>query len=362
MLIFDSHLDLAWNAVEWKRNLLAPVREIREAERSMNGIARGGNTVSYPELRKAEVFCCLATILTRKIVDGYPPFVPFEDDLTAVSAALSQVDHYKQMVKTSNLHQIFTVEDLSNHLSEWKKSDSRKPGFILSMEGADPILSIEQLLEWWNFGLRVIGLVHYGENQFSHGTGKTSGLKPLGKKLLKCMEQYGFILDVTHLTDQATWEAMELFSGPVLASHHNCRSLVPGQRQLTDEQIRMLVERNAVIGIAFDNWMLLPDWKKGVSSREMVTMAAVTDHIDHICQLTGSSANIGIGSDLDGGFGTEQSPIDLDTIADIQELIPLLEKKGYKPEEIEGIMFRNWADFFLRNLPAAESLLETEGK
>ena len=362
MLIFDSHLDLAWNAVEWKRNLLAPVNEIREAEHSITGIGRGSNTVSYPELRNAKVFCCLATILTRKIVDGYPPFVPFEDDLTAVSAALSQVDHYKQMVKMSHLRQIFSVEDLEDHLNGWEKSDCRIPGFILSMEGADPILSIEQLLDWWNLGLRVISLVHYGENQFSHGTGKMGGLKPLGKKLLKCMEQYGFILDVTHLTDQATKEAMELFSGPVLASHHNCRTLVPGQRQLTDEQIRMMVERNAVIGVAFDNWMLYPNWEKGISSREKVTMDAVANHIDHICQVAGSSVNIGIGSDLDGGFGTEQSPIDLDTIVDIQRLIPLLERRGYRAKEIEGIMFRNWSEFFTRNLPTAESLLETEGK
>jgi membrane dipeptidase len=176
------------------------------------------------------------------------------------------------------------------------------------------------------------------------------------------MEQYGFILDVTHLTDQATKEAMELFSGPVLASHHNCRTLVPGQRQLTDEQIRMMVERNAVIGVAFDNWMLYPNWEKGISSRDKVTMDAVANHIDHICQVAGSSVNIGIGSDLDGGFGTEQSPIDLDTIVDIQRLIPLLERRGYKAKEIEGIMFRNWSEFFTRNLPTAESLLETEGK
>jgi len=227
--------------------------------------------------------------------------------------------------------------------------NSKEPlGFILSMEGADPVLSPDQVHEWYTAGLRIIGPAHYGVSPYAHGTDTEGGLFPEGPALLKVMEEVGIILDVTHLADESFDEALDIYGGPVLASHHNCRALVPHQRQLTDEQIKRLIDRGAVIGSALDTWMLYPDWVRGQTTPEQagVKLEAVVDHIDRVCQIAGNARHAAIGSDLDGGFGKEQSPLDLDTIADLQRLPDLLRGRGYDSQAIEGIMYGNWVRFF----------------
>jgi membrane dipeptidase len=134
----------------------------------------------------------------------------------------------------------------------------------------------------------------------------------------------------------------------VLASHHNCRSLVPGDRQLSDDQIRALVRRDAVIGASFDNWMIRPGWTIGVSDPQTVSMEDIAAHTDHICQLAGDARHVGLGSDLDGGFGKEQSPRDLDTIADLHRFGEILSRRGYSDEDVAGVLYRNWVEFFRR--------------
>jgi membrane dipeptidase len=247
------------------------------------------------------------------------------------------------------LRWIKDAADLRNHVSGWKQNSEGQPlGFILSMEGADSVLSPDQVHEWWGAGLRIIGPAHYGVSPYAHGTGTVGGLFPPGKPLLREMEKVGMILDVTHLSDQSFDEALDAYSGPVLASHHNCRALVPDQRQLTDDQIKRLVARDAVIGSALDAWMLVPNWIRGESRPEIagVTLATMVDHIDHVCQLAGNARHAAIGTDLDGGFGREQSPCDLDTIADLQRLPELLRQRGYTGDDITGILHGNWVRFF----------------
>ena len=172
-----------------------------------------------------------------------------------------------------------------------------------------------------------------------------------GVALLKEFERLGMVLDVTHLSDTSMAEALEVFSGPVLASHHNCRVLVPGDRQLTDGQVRRLVSRDAVIGVALDAWMLHPGWERGRTSPQVVGLEACADHIDHVCQLAGTTRHSGIGSDLDGGFGTEQTPHDLDTIADLQKLAGILDRRGYKRADVEAIFHGNFLRLFTQALP-----------
>jgi membrane dipeptidase len=165
-----------------------------------------------------------------------------------------------------------------------------------------------------------------------------------GRELVKEMDSLHMILDVTHLTDEGFLEALDIFKGPVWASHHNCRSLVQHQRQLTDEQIKILIERSAVIGGVFDTWMLTNNWERGKDDPKQrgVNLEKLIDHYDHICQIAGNSLHIAIGSDLDGAYGKEQSPYDLENIADLQQLNGLLQKRGYSREDIENIFFRNW--------------------
>lgn len=357
MLIFDAHLDLAWNAIDWNRNLLLPVKDIRqhEIQHDMQGKGRGMNTVSFADMRRGEVGICIATLLPRLYrPDLMPAIQRYEHMEAAQAAAYGQMAYYRALEKEGELRWIKDADTLRDHVDRWKVVDdpsTEKLGFILSMEGADPILSPAEVEEWFEAGLRIVGPTHYGVSPYGHGTATEGGLFPAGRELLKEMERVGMFLDVTHLSDQCFDEAMELYHGPVLASHHNCRSLVPNQRQLTDDQIKRLVERGAVIGAAFDTWMLYPDWQRGTTKIDdaKVTMATVVDHMDHICQLVGNANHVAIGTDLDGGFGKEQSPSDLDTIADLQQLVGILQARGYSQEDIEGIFHGNWVRFFMSN-------------
>jgi membrane dipeptidase len=216
------------------------------------------------------------------------------------------------------------------------------------MEGADPVLTPGQVEEWFNAGLRIIGPAHYGPSPYARGHDMTGGLFPQGPALLKEMERVGMILDVTHLSDQCFFEAVDIYGGPILASHHNCRALVDNPRQLMDEQIKRIVQRGGVIGTALDAWMMVPGWMRGQSKPEEAgaKLEIMVDHIDHVCQLAGNTRHAAIGTDLDGGFGREQSPYDLDTIADLQRVPEMLRRRGYKEQDVEQIMYGNWVRFF----------------
>jgi membrane dipeptidase len=348
MLLFDAHLDLAWNALDWNRDLQQSLAGIRQAEQGMTGKARGRNTVSFPEMRRGRVGVCIATLLARLLRDTMPPIQRFRSMISAYAAAQGQLAYYDALVETGYLRWITDWPGLETHVRQWLSPESAEApiGFILSMEGADPVLSPDQVSEWWEAGLRIIGPAHYGPSPYAHGTGTEGGLFPPGPALLKAMAEVGMVLDVTHLSDESFDEALEIYGGPVLASHHNCRALVPDQRQLTDDQIRRLIARGAVIGAALDAWMLYPGWIRGETQPEVVGLEAMIDHIDHVCQLAGNARHAAIGSDLDGGFGTEQAPRDLNSIADLQRVPDMLRERGYSSEDIHNICYGNWVRFF----------------
>jgi membrane dipeptidase len=350
MIIFDAHLDLAWNAIDWNRDLRLPVEQIRRAEQGMQGKGRGCNTVSFPELRRGKVAVFIATLLPRLLRPNLMPAIQRYSSMPAAyAAAYGQLAYYRALEQEGLLRWIKDAATLDAHVKAWQRdehSTTEPLGFILSMEGADSVLAPDQVEEWWNAGLRAIGPAHYGVSPYAHGTGTEGGLFPPGPALLKEMERVGMILDVTHLSDQCFDEALDIYGGPVLASHHNCRALVPDQRQLTDAQIKRLVGRGAVIGTALDDWMLYPGWVRGESNPELVKLEAMVDHIDHVCQLAGNARHAAVGTDLDGGFGREQSPCDLDTIADLQRVPEMLRRRGYKDGAVEGVMHGNWLRFF----------------
>ena len=136
-------------------------------------------------------------------------------------------------------------------------------------------------------------------------------------------------------------QAMDQYDGPMIASHANCRAFVPGDRQLSDEMIKALIAHDGVIGAVCDAWMLSAGWKKG-DENSSVTLTTVANHIDHVCQLAGNADHAGIGSDLDGGFGAEQSPSDLNSISDLHKLLLILKDLGYSDNDVEKIAHGNW--------------------
>jgi len=362
MIVFDAHLDLAWNALDWNRNLQLPCAAIRQIEKDAGETekGRGANTVSFPDLRRGKVVTFVATVLARLFRPGIiPPIQLYSQSEAAFGAAMGQLHYYRGMAQQGHLRLIQDWPSLEAHTAAWKADEdslTRPLGVILSMEGADAILRPDQVPEWWDAGLRIIGPCLYGVSPYGHGTGTEGGFFPAGRQLLGEMERVGMILDVTHLSDQCFDEAMELFGGRLLASHHNNRTLVPHQRQLTDEQTKKLIARGGVIGHAFDVWMVVPNYVRGAhvlpspsergAGGEGVPLERIADHIDRVCQLAGNARHAAIGSDLDGGYGREQSPSDLDTIADLQRLPDILARRGYSQTDIEGIMHANWIRFF----------------
>jgi membrane dipeptidase len=353
MLIVDAHLDLSMNALQWNRDLLRSVHTIRTLEQSTPGKGRAQGTVAYPEMRRGRVALTIATLIARST--GKPvPYIDYASTAQAYGMAHGQLAYYRGLETQGHIRIIEDVPTLDSHMQEWQEWDASHAeiteqtpalGFVISMEGADPILMPDQLQEWWDAGLRLLGPTHYGTGRYAGGTGTELGLTEIGVKLIQEMDRIGMLLDLTHCSDQSFWEALEHYSGPVLASHNNCRTLVPHQRQFSDEQLRAVFEHNGVIGAAFDNWMLYPGWINNQTPNTVVTIADVVNQIDYICQLAGNSRHAGIGTDLDGGYGREQSPSDLDTIADLQRLAGMLEERGYSSGDVQNIMHGNWVRF-----------------
>ena len=347
MLIIDAHLDLAWNALQWNRNIQHSVYTIRTGESNLSGAGRGQGTVALPEMRQGRIALCFATLLARSTGRSIQN-IDYSSPYQAYAVAQGQLAYYRALGEAGKVRLVANKKELDEHIDswlDWEQDPARAQpavGLVFSMESADPILVPEQLPAWKEAGLRIIGPAHYGPGRYAGGTGTELGLAFEGKQLLREMERLGMLLDLTHLSDEAFWEAMDCFGGIVLASHNNCRSLVPHQRQFDNKQIRAIVARAGVIGVALDNWMLRTGWTRGARDNERVTLAHVADHIDHICQLAGNSLHAAIGSDLDGGFGREQSPTDLDTIADLQHLTEVLSKRGYSDDHVAGIMHGNW--------------------
>lgn len=349
--IIDAHLDLAMNALEWNRDLQQLVHAIRQREQGQNDKPdRGNNMVSLPALRDGGIGLVVATQIARYVAPG-SQLPGWHSPEQAWAQTQGQLAWYKAMEAAGEMKQIIDRQGLEQHLQLWNDDPipgQNKPiGFILSLEGADSLVNLSYLEKAYASGLRALGPAHYGPGRYAPGTGMEGPLTPMGIELLKAMDRLHMILDVTHLTDEGFFQALQLYKGAIWASHHNCRTLVPNQRQLTDDQLKLLIERKAVIGGVLDAWMLVPDWVRGESDPQTagVTLQKLVDHYDHICQLAGNSLHIAIGSDLDGMFGKEQAPYYLDTIAGLQQLPALLMKRGYSTEDIENICYRNWLRF-----------------
>ncbi|RZM27753.1 MAG: peptidase M19 [Pedobacter sp.] len=353
MFIIDAHLDLSMNALEWNRDLTLLVSAINKREEGLSDKPdRGNATVSLPELRKGNVGLVVATQIARYVAEGNP-LPGWHSPEQAWAQTQGQLAWYKAMEQKGEMVQITELKGLEAHLKLWDsapvdKADIHKPiGYILSLEGADSIVDLSYLQKAYDNGLRALGPAHYGPGRYAQGTDATGQMGEKGRALLKEMERLNIILDATHLCDDSFWEALAHFNGHVWASHNNCRALVNHNRQFSDDQLKALIQRGAVIGAPLDAWMMVSNWERGRSTPQNMNcnLDKMIDHIDHICQLAGNALHVGIGSDLDGAFGKEQCPNDLDTVADLQKIPDLFSRRGYLQEDIDNLMHGNWLRF-----------------
>lgn len=350
--IFDAHLDLSMNAMEWNRDLRLPVLELRAREEGKTDLPdRGKGTVAFPELVEGNVGMVVATQIARYLKPG-SKLPGWNSQEQAWAQTQGQLAWYKAMEQQGFLTQVTDRTTLDAHLKAWENhnSDLKPIGYVLSLEGADSIVDMGYLERAYETGLKALGPAHYGPGVYAFGTDSTGGLGVKGRELIQKMDELGIILDVTHLCDESFWEAVNLFKGALWASHNNCRTLVNHNRQFSDDQIRLIIDRGGVIGAAFDAWMLYPDWIRGKTTPQSadVTLETVVDHIDHICQLAGNANHVGLGTDLDGAFGKEQCPHNLETIADLQKLPEIFRNRGYTESDILKILSGNWIEFLRR--------------
>ncbi|MCC7145909.1 MAG: membrane dipeptidase [Phycisphaeraceae bacterium] len=366
-LVVDGHLDLAMNALGGERDLALAVSELRQREGNAWVKLRGTATVSLPEMRRGGVALCVTTVLARS-----KPWLPADRPLDrlnldwpcqnmAYAIAQGQLAYYRVLQQQGLVRLIAHRQDLEAHWNRWtsKPSLAEPIGLILMMEGADPIVVPEQVHEWFACGLRCLSLAHFGHSAYAAGTPspdpqspeKDGPLTAAGRLLLAEMEKLPMALDLTHLGDTSFFEAIDSFRGPVCATHCNTRTLAPSVRQLSDEQIKLILERGGVIGAVLYNGMIRGTADQPLP-REAISLRDLADHIDHICQLAGSSSHVGIGSDMDGGFGLEKVPRDVDTIADLQKIGPILAGRGYSDSDLDAIFHGNWIKFWGRVLPA----------
>lgn len=353
------------NALEWNRDLTRPIQEIRDREKHLTDKPdRGRATVCLPELQRGQLGLVVATQIARYAKPTHP-LDGWRSPAQAWAMSQGQLAWYRAMEEAGEMVQIRNRAELDRHLALWGVAVGgvggnlapatnpgagvgKKPiGYILSLEGADSIVTLAHLERSQAQGLRAVGPAHYGPGTYAFGTDSEGSIGAKGRDLLKEMDRLHLILDATHLCDTSFWEALDVFQGPVWASHSNARSMTPHNRQFADDQLKELFRRGAVIGAPLDAWMMLPNWERGKTTPQgtQLKLEKMVEHIDYICQLAGSTRHSGIGTDLDGGFGREQCPMDLDTIADLQRLLELFRARGYKPADIESILHGNFISF-----------------
>lgn len=347
MTIVDAHLDLAFSALRYGRDLRQPIANLRAQESPHP--QRGTATVTLPALRAGGVGLVFGTVYCtpRKVQDLFkdPLYTPmtYTTPDEAYRLGMQQLDYYERLAddETSGVRLVGDVAVLDEVLAS---QGTERPliGIVPLMEGADPIREPKELELWVERGLRLVGLA-WDDTRYAAGAWRNNreGITPDGFRLLEVMADFGLILDLTHMSEQATLQALERYAGPVVATHANARSLVPGERQLGDTQIRLLGERDGVIGVVLYNRFLRAGQAKG-DPKDQVTLDHVVAHIDHICQLLGDATHVGIGSDFDGGFGAEDIPAELDNAADLHLIADRLRAYGYAEGHISGIMGGNW--------------------
>ncbi|GMV96383.1 MAG: hypothetical protein AMXMBFR83_07490 [Phycisphaerae bacterium] len=342
--IIDGHLDLSLGYRRNRRELTWPLERIRSSAGEPH--PRGGTaTVSLPEMRRGGVGMAFATVLALTRPPDHPePLEPCEAKTPrqAHDTALGDLAYYRGLAAGGHARLLGDRAGLEAHVADWQAGrPERTLGLVPLMEGAEPILAPGEAGWWYEQGVRIVSLAWFGTNRYAHGTGTPGGLTVLGRELLREMRGTRLILDVSHLAEQACHEALDGWDGPVIASHSNAAALVPGDRQLGDEAIRRLAERDGVIGVALHGGMLSAGWRRGDTGAG-VSLSTAADHIDYICQLVGNARHVAVGSDLDGGFGREQCPRELDSIADLGRLFGLLAGRGYDQAAIAGVAHDNW--------------------
>ncbi len=353
MFIVDAHEDIAYNALYFGRDYRQSVAVKRRNEANSdhpNGIA----TVGLPDSMLGRIGIVFATIFTapqtaNMMAASVTPH--YQDAKEAYQLGMAQLDYYLRIADESDKIQLVrTQSELDAVIETWgpdKEIGDHKQGLVLLMENADPIVEPKQFEEWYERGLRVVGPA-WQASRYCGGTGQPGPLTTLGHELLEVMAGFNAILDLAHMAEASFLEAVDRYEGVLIASHANPRRFRDSDRHLSDEMIRLLVERDGVMGIVPYNNFLTNGWKLG---DPRLPFSIIVDAMDTVCQIAGSAAHVGIGSDADGGFGLQSIPAGLDTVTDLWKIGDALKERGYSDSDVEAILGGNMLRKLRQSLP-----------
>ncbi len=361
-LIVDSHCDLAWNILNYGRDYTRSAAETRELEKGSLASDKNGDTLlGWPEYQRGQVAIVFSTLFAApaRSKEGEWDKLTYANQDQARRLYLDQMHLYRDLAdsKPAYFRMLFSAGEVRDHVAEWRdlERQERPVGLVVLMEGADAIRSVDELAEWHELGLQLIGLAWSG-TRYAGGTRQPGPLTEDGRRLLKAMADFNFTLDLSHMDEQSALEALDVYEGPIVATHVNCLALLPNfptNRHFSDRVLRGVIAHQGVIGNVPLNSFLKTGWsRKNGSRREEVPLDQFVAHIDHICQLAGDSRHAGIGSDFDGGFGVQSVPPEIDTVADLQKIAPLLRARGYSESDTENILGLNWIRFLEKHLPS----------
>jgi membrane dipeptidase len=351
MFIIDAHLDLAYNAVRG-RDLMLPARQQTPDD-------AGTPAVGLPDLAGAAMIC--ATIFCEP-ASARGPEHGYRGPDEANAMGLAQLQWYLEQKQAGRMKIVTAaadvpqpasgheseISDLKSQISNLKSQISSPPlPAILLLEGADALRGEDDVAAWFAAGLRIVGLAWH-RTRLAGGTGEPGPLTSEGVDLVRILDRFGIIHDISHLAEESFWQLIEIGAGPVMASHSNCRSLVPGDRQLSDEMIRAIAARGGVIGINFYDKFLLPPEQR---SQRRACLADAVKHARHTCDVIGDANHVGLGTDIDGGFGSENLPAQIATWGDLPAMADALRAGGFSDANVAATMGGNWAEFFRRSLP-----------
>lgn len=354
MIIVDAHQDIAFVQACYQRSYRQSAIVHREREADMPYPAA---TIGLPDALLGRVAIVFATLYVSPPFSGLNLKLPgempvYNSPREAHDLALKQLEYYQRLAdEDPRVRLILSADDLDAVLATWEGGTGarqRQQGIVVLMEGADPIIEPKQYEEWYAQGVRLVGPA-WRQTRYTAGTGAPGGLTTLGRDLLGVMNDMNALLDLSHMAERAFYEAIDMYDGTIIASHSNPRRFVNTDRHLSDEMIRLLAERDGVMGVVLYNRFMVEGWQPG---DPRPPMSLIVDIIDHICQVTGSAAHVGIGSDFDGGFGADSIPQGLDTVMDLWKLNDLLRERGYAETQIADILGGNMLRKLRQVLPA----------
>lgn len=360
-IVVDAHQDLAWNMLTFGRDYTLSAAETRQREAGSLAVqVNGDSLLGYPDYQRGKVAIVFATLFAAPVraKSGEWDRQVYVDSDQARQLYRHQLDTYHRLVDRApdKFRLVQTLLDLDSVLSTWTHPDAQNisspVGLVPLMEGGDGIRNLDELSEWWERGVHIIGPA-WMSTKFCGGTREPGPLTRDGHDLLGAMAELGFALDLSHMDWAAAREALDIYDGPIIASHSNAFKQVKegdSNRFLTDDIIERIVEHGGVIGIVPFNRFLIQTWTNS-DPRESCPLDMVAAQIDYICQKAGNAKHAGLGTDFDGGFGLQHVPSEIDTIADLHKLVPMLAARGYNEDDISAILGGNWINFLKKSLP-----------